>query len=201
MTDTAPATITTDLGTFEGEPILGISVAITKAGDGLSSALKVSPRRIHRGDRVKLLVEVEAGKVSHVPAKDAAGWLEVRTLEAVGVTFVPAALEGEVTRLLTEQAEAIKLAQEAAAGINRLPIGEALARAHDEGDHASGLVPGCPTCQEEADAVAAELADEPGDELGDQAPPPPPPAEGGTVSPLAGRAGRARRAAAGAGGA
>lgn len=161
MTDTAPIdpNAVTDLGTFEGLPILDITVAITKAGDGLSNALKANPHRFPKGSRTLLLLEVEAGAVAHKPAKDADAWIEVRTLEAVGVAFVPKTLAPEVTRLITETNERVKEAIERERGVNRLPVGEAFAKAHDAGDHASGLVPGCPTCQEEADAMADEAGD------------------------------------------
>lgn len=189
---------TIDLGSFDGYPILGSAVKITKAGDGLSQALKVDPRRIHKGERLLLLLEVEAGPVTMKPAPDEMdGWVRVDTLEATGVTFVPAALEADVRARLKDTADRIKVAAEEARGVNRLPIGEALEKAHADGDHSSGLVPGCPLCQAEADAVADEAENDlEADPFTDPAPPPPtskPVVE--KVTALAGRASRTSRRA------
>lgn len=200
MTDTAPPPAAVDLGELDGYPVIGSAVKITKAGDGLSKALGVQPRRIHKGEKLLLLLEVEAGPVMFRPAEEVNGWIRVDTLEATGVAFVPAGMESEVRARLVDLAEKIKVAQEAARGVNRLPVGEAFEKAHEAGDHAAGLVPGCPTCQAEVDAAAREAEDdlEPAGDDGDwptvrtDAPPPPPPATDGTVSTLAGRSSRRR---------
>jgi hypothetical protein len=73
-------------------------------------------------------------------------------------------------------AERIQLAKEAAKGITRLPYGDELQDAHDRGDHAEGLVPGCPACDAEQAALDAEAGGEPAPEQ--------PPTE---PTPIAGR--------------
>lgn len=49
--------------TFEGDLVLRSTVKITKAGDGLSDALKVDPIAMHRGDDVYFVLH---GNVRHV---------------------------------------------------------------------------------------------------------------------------------------
>ncbi len=48
---------------FEGKSAIGCAVIITKAGDGLSDALKVDPVELHLGDRVFYVLEGEVDQV------------------------------------------------------------------------------------------------------------------------------------------
>lgn len=52
-----------DLDPFEEKPVNRCAVKITKAGDGLSDALKVDPLELHIGDRVFYVLEGEVGQV------------------------------------------------------------------------------------------------------------------------------------------
>ena len=150
--------MTTDLGTFDGKDVLRTAISVTNAGDGLSEAMKVDPTLLHLDDKVYVVLECQVAKVRFDPIKDTDAVSRVHVLRAGTATMVDADL---VQQQLTEQAERILLAKEAEAGIQRLPQYEAdaLDAAHDDGEHAEGLVDGCPQCEAEADAEAGELAE------------------------------------------
>lgn len=54
---------------FEGTDVVDATIAVHKAGDGLSSALQVDARPIHKGDKVYLVLETECTAVSYVDSK------------------------------------------------------------------------------------------------------------------------------------
>lgn len=54
---------------FEGVPVIYSSVAIAKAGDGLSDALKVDPIALHHGEEVWFVLRGHVAQVNHVPIK------------------------------------------------------------------------------------------------------------------------------------
>lgn len=159
MTDITTALAAPALSPFDGRDVLRSTIAITKAGDGLSEAMKIAPQEFHHGERVFVVLETTVGKVRFDPIKDTEALSRVHVLEAGLSTIVSEALVREV---LDSQAETIRLAQEAAAGIKRLPWDgdeeAAVVAAHEEGEHASGLVEGCPACDEEQNASEAEAA-------------------------------------------
>ena len=134
------------LGEFEGDPVLGTTIKITKAGDGLSKALSVKPQNLHKGDVVHVVLETVVGPIGFVPVKDTDGVQRVHTLETGRATVIDGSL---VAEMLDEQDRKL----EEAAGITRLPIH--LQEAHDRGEHADGLVEGCPACDEEAELAAS----------------------------------------------
>lgn len=57
------------LPAFEGVPVIYSSVAIAKAGDGLSDALKVDPIALHHGEEVWFVLRGHVAQVNHVPIK------------------------------------------------------------------------------------------------------------------------------------
>jgi len=79
-----------DLPDFEGEPVSRSLVRVTKAGDGLSEALKLSPEPIHLNEKVYLLLETSCAqvnhkrKVHHLDDEVEITWDRVQTLEAEG---------------------------------------------------------------------------------------------------------------------
>lgn len=114
-----------ELTPFEGRDVLRTSIAITRAGVGLSEAMKVEPREFHHGDRVYVVLETTVAKVQHVPydKDDEFGPLvRVHSLTAGTATIVDEEL---VAAHIAAQAERNLKAREEAAGITRLPIGDA----------------------------------------------------------------------------
>jgi len=147
---------------FEGEAVVRSTVRITKAGDGLSEALKLAPIALHRHDEVFFVLKGRVAQVNHKGAED--DCVRVHTVDAIEVAMVEAS---EVAELLADAAQRVerakdeaRLAEEREAGILRLDdVGHTAA--HEAGDHAGGLVDGCEAC----DAEKAAAADEAGDEL------------------------------------
>lgn len=147
-----------DLTPFEGREVLRTSIAITRAGDGLSEALKVEPREFHHGETVYVVLECTVAKVQHVPLDkdDPFGPLtRVHTLAAGTATIVDEEL---VQAHIAEQAERNLRAREEEAGIARLGF--------DDDAESEAL---------EADLAAKEAAAEgtpvPDDEWDDTPPP------------------------------
>lgn len=170
-TDTAAALAPTDhLTPFDGRDVLRTTIAVANAGDGLSEALRIDPREFHHGEIVHVVLECVVDQVRFVPldTKDAAGPL-VRThrLKAGTATIVDADL---VAEQVNRQKIRIEKAREEAAGVTRIkglePDGwdddeiEALVAEHLDGHHGT-LQDGCPECEAEKDAEAAEAEDGP----------------------------------------
>lgn len=158
MTDAATAMAdTTQLTPFDGKPVVRTTIAITNAGDGLSDALGIDPQEFHHGDKVYVVLECEVAKVAHIPVdKDTPGiLLRQHTLRAGVGTIVDADLVEEQVR---RQAERIDVARRRAKGEFTLDE-SALLEEHEDGQH-QDLRAGCPECDAEAAAAAAEADDQ-----------------------------------------
>jgi hypothetical protein len=84
----------TSLTSFEGRPVLSTTVAIRKAGDGLSAALKVDPEELHHGDTVFVVLETVVEKVRFDQAKDGDGFVRVHMLATENATIIDEAIVG-----------------------------------------------------------------------------------------------------------
>lgn len=118
------------LGKFEGKDVRGSAVVIKRAGDGLSKELRINPEVIPDGATVYFVLK---GEVDHVsfPKVDKASKDKIRrhTVNTIEVTRVEAEdvepfLEA-ARRRIAEAEEAERLAEEKAAGVQRLPVGDA----------------------------------------------------------------------------
>lgn len=151
---------------YRGRPIRKVTVAVTNAGDGLSKALKVDPRNMEPGEDIYVVLRTRLAKDNYVfvQGRDGEDGSEVDlvyTLSAGDATIVDGDL---VKQLVDDQAERIQLAYEEEHGIQRLPDGSTLSKQdvlslrgdHAIGHHAEGLVEGCPLCEQESAADAAE---------------------------------------------
>lgn len=108
-------TIETRLPSFEDTPVVRSSVRITKAGDGLSEALKFEPEALHYRQQVYFVLRGEVTQINHRPAtndEDDDLMVRVHTVEAREIALVTEAavehlLESERTRLkrLQDKAE------------------------------------------------------------------------------------------------
>lgn len=132
------------LADFEGVAVSTASVEIRNAAGGLQDALKVSPESWHHGDEMTIVLRCSVTKIRFDPIKDSEALARVHVLTASDATVIDSAA---VEDALDDQARRI----EEHAGVVRLPF---LVSAHEAGEHASGLVDGCPSCQEEIDAMA-----------------------------------------------
>lgn len=157
MTD-APST----LDPFEGQPVLSVGIEIPGAAGGLRESLKIDPVQLHHGDKVYVLLETTANKIRFDPEKDEDGWKRVHVLDVDAGMIVDADLVAE--HMATQKAR-IAEAHAQAALEKRRADGEftleeaALDEAHEKGEHASGLIAGCPQCDAEVAAEAAESGD------------------------------------------
>lgn len=104
---------------FEGTEVIASSIAITKAGDGLSDALSVEPQAFHLGEKLYVVLECDVAKVRHSDVKDTGALRREHTFQARGATIVDATL---VADLVQAQKDAIRVAKEKAAGIEALPF-------------------------------------------------------------------------------
>lgn len=82
--------MTTKLSSFEGQDVLGATIAITNAGDGLSKAMEVAPEEFHLGDTIHVVLECEVSKVRYEPVSGTDGLKRVHTLRAGLATIVDA---------------------------------------------------------------------------------------------------------------
>jgi hypothetical protein len=163
VTDTATAPEASVLTPFDGTPVLAAGMEIPGAAGGLREALRIAPEEFHKGEERYVVLKVVMKKVRHDPLPKTEAWERVHIFECTGATFV----DGDLVReKLDEQAariEAARIEAEKAKGIERLPydgfeddVTAVLTRQHASGAHADGLREGCPTCQEELDALAEE---------------------------------------------
>lgn len=125
MTDLAGAMAPTEnLPPFDGRPVVRTTLKVTKAGDGLSPALQLDPQVFRIGQRVTLILDGVISDVDHRVAKgydateDDAPLQRLHTFETESAMVID---RGAVAEALDAQAEKIRLAREAAEGIQRLP--------------------------------------------------------------------------------
>lgn len=158
MSEQAP--VVPPLDDFEGLPVVEAGIEIPGAAGGLREAMRIDPQTFHKGEQTFVVLECKVGKVRFDPID--ADYLDgpqrrVHVFTVTNATMV----DGDLVRVqLADQAERIKLAKEAEAGIGHLPFdneGEH-GLAHARGEHASGLVEGCPVCQAEVDALDREAS-------------------------------------------
>lgn len=77
----------TDLGSYQGQPIIRAKIKVTKAGDGLSKALKIEPTMLPVGWTGMLLLEVECVKHGHQRITDTEAF-EVELVLAAGTATI-----------------------------------------------------------------------------------------------------------------
>lgn len=147
------------LGTYDGLDILRSTIAIRKAGDGLSDALGVAPQAFRIGDEHYVLLRCIVGPVKHKPIKDTDCLELVTDFVAQSATIIAP----EVGAPFIEAQEAlVDAARRNAAGDNALPVDADNLRAdHLLGFHAEserGMQANCSECEAELDAIADEDA-------------------------------------------
>ena len=112
---------------FENRKVVGTSIIVTNAGDGLSEALKGEPRELHHGQAVVLVMDATVAKVRHDPSKDdETDLVRVHILRAGTATIVDADQAGDIEALLADQKEKNALRREAEDGVQRLPVEDEL---------------------------------------------------------------------------
>ncbi len=158
---------------FEDEDVTEIAVSITRAGDGLSDALKVAPAEHAIGDEVNFLLRGRVTKVRFEevkPGSDDLRRVEVYVTQAI--TVVPDAMADPVLRdaevmvrqAMEEQAGVIPLFPQATSFEDMDEEAKRLYVLHSGGMHAETPVEGCPLCElppgSEGETVEADEEDE-----------------------------------------
>lgn len=167
----------TALDPFEGEPVSSAGMEIPGAAGGLREAMKLDPVQLHKGQRVIVVLDTTVEKIRFDPLKDSDGWKRVHILgvEQGLIAAVSGGDDGDeldggeaaqfIDALLAEQRLRIKAARDAYENDLRRAKGqytieeEAAEAEHLDGQHVGGLRDGCPECDKERAALAAEEAD------------------------------------------
>jgi hypothetical protein len=123
------------LPTFEKNAVANATVKITKAGDGLSAALKVKPEALFLGaDQYYVL----AGRVTQVTHKDVDGVVtRVHTVETQGITSIDPELARKAIEEAALETERLRAEQ---TGQQALPEETVDADIVDEGDPVESTV-------------------------------------------------------------
>lgn len=128
MTDlaTAMANPLGKLPDYLGVPVVRTAIAIRNTGDGLSQAMAIDPVVYPPGTRLTVVLDCVVHGHDHDrildKGDDTGTMLLTQVLKAGTAVIVDRDLVADV---LDAQAERIQLAKEAAAGVQRLPMGDA----------------------------------------------------------------------------
>lgn len=120
-----------DLPDFEGFEVSHVAVRITKAGDGLSPALKVRRVAHHPGQEVCFILRTKVAQINHKGDPDDDGLTRVETLDTTGITEID---NETANRHLNNAAEDLARAQQAAADADQQRLIDEEQAAEDEGD-------------------------------------------------------------------
>ena len=106
------------LGDFEGTPVEGVKIIVTRAGDGLSEAMPVAPLVLHSGDTGYIVLKFKATKIRFDPRKPRKDELEedmgvdrVQVLEAQAAAFIDEDLVGDTLSKMAERIAAYRAEQ------------------------------------------------------------------------------------------
>lgn len=103
------------LSPFEGNEVVGTSIKVTKAGDGLSAALKVEPAEYELGEKIFVVLETTVADIHFPKSKDnAEARIRAHTLETGLATVVDGA---KVKAVLSAQRKKLEEAE----GVSKLP--------------------------------------------------------------------------------
>lgn len=156
------------LPSFEGDEVREVSIKITRAGDGLSDALKVAPLALHRGDEVYYLLRGLVSQVTHKEVKPGSDDLvRVHVIVTQDITEVDAALaepiisraKEQIRRKLDEAAGIVPLFAADNGGVvafeDMTEDEQVLWVQHGQGVHDDAPREGCPRCEEPDDKDGA----------------------------------------------
>lgn len=138
------------LPSFEGRPTKAVSLELRGVNGGLNDGLTIDPIVRHIGDEVYVLCKGRVEDVAHprIPDDPDGG---VKRAHIIKVTEGVVVDEAFATDSLADMRSRV----EAARGNIAMDLDGKLQAAHDEGEHAEELVPGCPACEDEKRLEAA----------------------------------------------
>lgn len=107
---------------FESQPITGSSIVITKAGDGLSDALKVDPVELHHGETVYFVLRGKVRSIGFPPETVRQGipsknLVRQHTIDTTDIAIVE---EAAVAQMLADAADRVQRGLDSIAGQGRL---------------------------------------------------------------------------------
>lgn len=115
---TAAAAVAVELTPFDGKKVIATTIKVTKAGDGLSSALAIEPQEMHLGQKVYVVLECDVEKVQFGSSSDSDDLLiRQHILATATATIVP---RETVIEMLTAQRLKIERARDLAKGQHHL---------------------------------------------------------------------------------
>lgn len=123
--DLAAAMSTRVLEVYGGRDVTQTGITMPGAAGGLRRALEIDPVVWPTGEKVFLLFECEVGDLKHevieIDKEDTGRYRRVHILKVTGATVVDAEFGQEHVDQMREK---IRLAEEEAAGITRIPFGD-----------------------------------------------------------------------------
>lgn len=131
-----------DLGSFQGKPVVASKVIVKKAGDGLTKPLAAEPRAFMSGERVPMLLWGTWGSIGFDPTKEGHGFVQVHdfdTEEAAVLDHVDAAM---LDGLLASQREKVAEWEREQARLKAEKHGVVELDLDGQGDPVSDLVDG-----------------------------------------------------------
>ena len=93
---------------FEGREVTDIKMKITRAGDGLSKAMKIDPVVLHSGQYVDVVLRCKVGQIIFKPDEDTDTSERVQELRALMATIVDS---DAVTEILEQHQKALDEAE------------------------------------------------------------------------------------------
>lgn len=159
MTDLADALAVRKLDPFEGRDVIRAAIEIPNAAGGLREPMKFEPVEMHHGEEGYIVLHYAVTKVRFDPIKDTEALARIHVLNVDDAAFVDGSV---VAEHLAQQRARIAEAKARNEALARQQKGEytieeeALETEHADGQHASGLRDGCPSCEREKDAAADE---------------------------------------------
>lgn len=98
------------LSPFEGHDVVGSRIKITRAGDGLSEALKVAPVELFSGDAVFVVLQGEVGPISMVPDENG-NYVRVHTVVTEKMALIDADTATKAIQTAAEETERLRAEQ------------------------------------------------------------------------------------------
>jgi hypothetical protein len=105
---------------FEDTEVIATTVAVVKAGDGLSAAMHVEPTEHRIGDTVHVVIECTVKTITHEAQKDTGLLIRKHKLEAGTATMVPKELVHDMLEATRAAIEQRRIEDERARGVERI---------------------------------------------------------------------------------
>lgn len=128
MTDLATALANTPgkLPDYAGRSVIRTAIKVTNAGDGLSQGVAIDPQVLPVGATVYVVLECVVDSHEHDRVLDKGNDTGLLLLNQVLKAGTGTIIDADLVReAIDHQADKIRLAREQAAGVQRLPLGDA----------------------------------------------------------------------------